>query len=80
MAFQIKLTKNKHLLRAIAELGGTAEVETLEELELAKNQGFEKFIFNGMRWDKEEDIVEAMKVDALIVVEKYQELLRAIFL
>ena len=33
-----------------------------------------------MKFDIEEDIVEAMKLDALIVVEKYPEVLRAIFL
>ena len=71
MAFPIRLTKNQHLLRAIAELGGTAEVQNLAEINLAKRQGFTKFIFTGMKYDYEEDIVEAMKIDALIVVEKY---------
>ena len=71
MAFPIQLTENQHLLRAIAELGGVAEVQNLREIEMAKMQGFKSFIFTGMKYDVEEDIVEAMKLDALIVVEKY---------
>ena len=33
-----------------------------------------------MRFDKEECIVEAMRQDAFILCEKYEEVLRAIFL
>jgi hypothetical protein len=80
LSFPLSLSSNPHLLRELAKLGATALVETEAETTLALNSGFKDLIFTGMKYDQEHCIVNAMKVGAYLLIEKRDEVNRAIFL
>ena len=72
--YAVKSCYHPPLLKAISRLGAGAEVLSELELELAQNNGFTKFIINGM--GRSQDFLKraAELDDACIIVDSHQDL------